>query len=246
MTGVYAAILGLAVVVVLLGLLCVALLRSHAEILRHLDRLGIRLDEDQAHAPLSLASRPDASTGSVPDLSGVTPQGEPVIVSPTTGNDPVLIAFLSTTCSSCTVFWEDLDRSHLDFGGVRHRVVTVTLSPDEESPTRAESLASDGVDVIMSSQAWSAFQVPGAPYFALVDPAEGRLIGEGSAVDMSSLTSFLSDAAGDRRWDEGQVGTDRTDADRERMIDEELRRAGIHPGHPSLHPLEKRDEDESP
>ncbi|MGF1617325.1 MAG: hypothetical protein ACFCU2_05890, partial [Acidimicrobiia bacterium] len=67
-----------------------------------------------------------------------------------------------------------------------------------------------------------------------VDTETQQVIGEGTAVDMSALSTFLSDAAGDRRWDQSNL-SDRTDADRERIIDDELRRAGLHPGDPRLY-----------
>ncbi len=236
MTGAYVAIIGLAALVVFLSILCVAILRSHAEILRHLDRLGIRLDEGDSGSPLALSPRRSSALAAISDISGVDPDGNPVVVSPTTGSDPVIVAFLSTTCSSCTVFWEGLDQPTIHIAGSRHRVVVVTLGASEESPTRAAALARGSVDVVMSSEAWNEFEVPGAPYFALIDPTVGEVIGEGSASTMEALTTFLEDAAGDRRWDQRQTISDRTDADRERMIDEELRRAGILPGDPSLHP----------
>ena len=236
MTGAYAAVIGLAVVVALLAVLVVAMLRSHGEILRRLDRLGVRLDEDASGAPISLRHTTDRPHGAIPDVTGVDPGGDPVVVSPATGTDPALIAFLSTTCSSCTVFWERLDQTHLYVGDTRYRVIVVTMGASEESPTRAASLARGAVDVVMSSQAWEEFNVPGAPYFAVIDPAVGDVVGEGSASTMEALTTFLQDSAGDRRWDKQQEFVDRTDADRERIIDEELRRAGILPGDPSLHP----------
>lgn len=237
MSGVYAAVIGLTALVLLLAVLCVALLRSHAEILRHLDRLGIRLDDTRSGAPLSMTRRSGGPT-SGSQISGVTPAGEPLVISPTTGHDPVLLAFLSTTCSSCTVFWEGLDRPQMEIAGSRYRVLLVTLGAEEESPTRAGSLAKGDVEVVMSSQAWTDYQVPGAPYFVLIDPDDGAVVGEGSASTFEALTTFLSDAAGDRHWDAERSFADGTDSDRERMIDEELRRAGIHPGHPSLHPAE--------
>ena len=237
-TGVYASILGLVAVVLLLAVLCVALLRSHAEILRRLDRLGVRLDDEASGAPLTSTRLERRSVEGVGDIVGTSPGGDTVVASPLAGDDPVLVAFLSTTCSSCTMFWEAIDHTHLYLGDIRYRVIVVTLGPSEESPTRAQSLVSGGADVVMSSSAWESFNVPGAPYFTLVDPGSGEIIGEGSAATMSALETFLRDASGDRTWDRARNSriVDRTDADRERMIDEELRRAGILPGDPSLFP----------
>jgi hypothetical protein len=126
------------------------------------------------------------------------------------------------------------------FHEARYRVVAVTLGPDEESPTRATSLMKSDVDVVMSSETWSQFKVPGAPYFVVVDPLDNAIVGEGTAPDMRALNTFLSDAAGERRWDR-EKRADRTDADREKMVDDELRRAGLHPGDSRLHHGEPTD-----
>jgi hypothetical protein len=150
------------------------------------------------------------------------------------GADPTLVAFLSTTCSTCTPFWEGLQSSLMHFGGHRHRVVIVTLGESEESPTRAQSLAKPGVDVVMSSTTWNEFEVPGAPYFVLLEAETGRVVGEGSAMTFESLEEFLSDATNDQNWDLQQ--TSGGYASEENRIDAELRRAGILPGDPRLYP----------
>jgi hypothetical protein len=231
-TTVYAIVIGLTVVVAFLALLVVSLLRTQAEILRRLDSLGIRLDEDDSSAPITMRIQPARTSTS--DIAGVNPEGEPVVKSLQLGNDPTLLAFLSTTCTSCSEFWGAFESDSMVFHNARYRVLVVTLGPSEESPTRAANLSRTGVDVVMSSEAWEAFEVPGAPYFAVVDTESQQVIGEGTAVDMAALSTFLSDAAGDRRWDQSNL-SDQTDADRERIIDDELRRAGLHPGDPRLY-----------
>ena len=111
MTAALIATLGL--IVLLLGLLVAGLLRSHAEILRKLESLGAGIDvgghRDEAGHELTLSPTRRVA-GAAPDIAGVNPDGEPVVVSTTVGEDPLLIAFLSTTCSSCTMFWENLDQ----------------------------------------------------------------------------------------------------------------------------------------
>jgi hypothetical protein len=131
-------------------------------------------------------------------------------------------------------FWQAFDSDSLVFHNATYRVLVITLGPTEESPTRASKLSIGAVDVVMSSQAWSDFEVPGAPYFAVVDPSTRQVIGEGSAADMHALSTFLGDAAGDRRWDQSKM-RDRTDADRERIVDAELKSAGLHPDDPRLY-----------
>jgi hypothetical protein len=235
MTGVYAVVIALAVVVVLLGILVVGLLRSHADILRRLESVGAGLEgvgHDHDSSQITLTRK--AGTA-VPDrrIAGVTPDGESVVLSLATGADPTLLAFLSTTCSSCTPFWEGLEASSMYFGGHRHRVVVVTLGESEESPSRAQSLAKPGVDVVMSSSAWSEFEAPGAPYFILIEPGTSRVIGEGSAMTYESLVEFLTDATNDQKWDLHVGGHEISEENR---IDADLRQAGILPGDPRLYP----------
>lgn len=233
-------VIALGVVVGLLTMLVVGLLRSHAEILRKLDSLGAGVEVDGAgghshEGQLTLSAGPRAAQGATPDLVGVNPEGEPVVISTSVGTEPLLIAFLSTTCSSCTVFWENLDGSDRYFGGIRHRVVIATLGADEESPTRAQSLVRGQADVVMTSQGWADFEVPGAPYFAMIDPGRG-IIGEGSATTYQALEEFLVDSTNDSKWDRRRAQKDRTGIERETRIDEELRAAGIEPGDPRLYP----------
>jgi hypothetical protein len=226
MTGVWAVVIGLALIVLLLGMLVVGLLRSHADVLKRLESLGAGLEEsghEHGSGQITLTRRQDTSIRDV-RVTGVTPDGEPVVTSLSSGTDATLIAFLSTTCSSCTPFWEGLEASLMHFGGHRHRVVIVTLGEAEESPTRAQSMARPGADVIMSSTTWNEFGVPGAPYFVLLEPGTGSVLGEGSAMTYEALVEFLTDATNDQQWD---VATGRSPVDEESRIDAELRRAGI-------------------
>jgi len=233
MTALYALVIGLAVVVFLLGLLVVGLLRSHADILRRLESLGAGLEGAHDHGSQIALTRRDSAPSRDRSISGVTPDGEPVVVSLGSGADPTLVAFLSTTCSTCTPFWEGLQASLMHFGGHRHRVLIVTLGESEESPTRAQSMAKPGVDVVMSSSGWTDFEVPGAPYFALLESGTGHVIGEGSAMTFEALEEFLTDATNDQNWD---LDTAQRGVSEEERIDADLRRAGILPGDPRLYP----------
>lgn len=230
MTAVYSVVIGLGIVVVFLLILLVGLMRSHADVLRKLDSLGVRLDGNPSpSSSIQLSPRTQAVGERITttEISGVTPDGDSVVVSLETGDKPTLIGFLSTTCSSCTVFWERFTSSVVELSSGLYRVVLVTLGPGEESPTRAASLRRGSADAIMSSSGWAAFEVPGAPYFALIN--DGQLLGEGTAATVEALEQFLHDASGDLSWDQKR-GPDRTDRDRELLVDEELRAAGIEPG----------------
>ena len=245
MTAVWSVVVGLALLVLFLSMLVVGLLRSHAEILRRLDKLGVRLDDDHQGSQDLMAVTPKPERSVVADIVGIDPNGEPVVVSPAIGADPTLLAFLSTSCSSCTLFWESIDSSSLSVGNVSYRVVVVTLGEGDESPTRASSLRRGSADVVMSSEAWKQYEVPGAPYFVLVDPVRGLVVGEGTSSTVDALHGFLTDSAGDFEWDQQRRSMpDRTDLDRERMIDEELRRAGLEPGDPRLYHDRSSDPDD--
>jgi hypothetical protein len=88
----------------------------------------------------------------------------------------------------------------------------------------------------MSSQAWIDYEVPGSPYFLLIEG--GRVAGEGSGSTWQQVRALLGQASDDnavrrsrRLATGGMNGRDRAD-----LVDRELSAAGIHPGHPSLYP----------
>jgi hypothetical protein len=110
------------------------------------------------------------------------------------------------------------------------RLVVVTKGPEAESESRLRDLAPAGVALVQSTEAWTDYEVPVSPYFVLVDGPSGSVIGEGSAASWGQVGSLMSQAladAGSRRPDFIDNGELRADA--------ELRRAGIHPGDPSLY-----------
>jgi hypothetical protein len=240
---IYSVLIAQSVVIVLLGVLVVGLLRSHAETLRTLDRLGAGGDPNE----LSLAASHDHQGGiaqpgpelavdrPAPDLVGADPRGEVVAISTTTGTGPMLLAFLSTSCSSCAPFWESFVQDRMAINDRLVRTVAVTLGPEEESPTRAGKMSSSAT-IIMSSQAWRDYGVPGAPYFVLVDTGTGRVLGEGSAAQPAQLASLVADSTADQVWELERERKARADQEREIRIDQELMRAGIKPGDPQLYP----------
>ena len=236
MTAVYGMLIALALIVLFLGMLIIGLLRSHGEILRRLESIGAGGGDEHQHESTITLSATRPASRSMPDIAGVDPHGSPVVASATLGEDPTLLAFLSTSCSSCTMFWENLDSSTRYFGDHRHRVVIVTKGEDEESPTRTISLARGSADVIMSSSAWDEFGVPGAPYFVLIDPTSGDILGEGSASTFDALEEFLTDASNDQQWDRRRARKHKSDAIREEKVDDELRESGLEPGDPRMYP----------
>ena len=256
-----AVVVALAVAVALLGLLVAGLLRSHAEILRSLHALGAGREDTapRAAGPVDVpfgvgpgVVGPAGVTGAAAAaVSGATPDGDGVQVAVGSGPD-TLLAFLSSGCLTCRGFWDrfrDPAGAGLPAGT---RLVVVTQGAERESATAVRALAAEGLDVVMSTQAWEAYEVPGSPYFALVDGATGRVSGEGSATAWEQVQRLVGEATGDRalartgahRHDHGEHGHDHDghghggDAGdgphREARADRELLAAGITPGHPSL------------
>jgi hypothetical protein len=194
----------------LLTLFVVALLRSHAEILRRLETLG----------PSESVPRPETAQGRrpAPALSGATPSGGARHVA-TSG--PLLLAFLSSGCTSCARLIGSLPEG---VGALPEatRLVVVTKGPDVERVRHFRDLEHI-VDVVMSSSAWDDYAVPGSPYFVHVE--NGVVAGEGSGTSWTQVTNLLADAEAER-----------ASRDNGSRIDATLETAGISADHPSLYP----------
>jgi hypothetical protein len=233
----------LTIVVAVLALLVAGLLRSHAVILRRLHQLGAGVDEppDDAQAParpqpdLDLPQPLSVSEGrAAADLEGSGPRGEAQAVRVVgTRHDTVLI-FLSSGCTTCHGFWEELHRAAAP-GGTR--LVIVTKGTDAESPTAIADIAPAGVTVVMSGQAWTDYQVPGSPYVVHVDGPSGRVRGEGTGPNWDQVQRMLLQGAGDLDARRTAVTSGRAAADarREHDVDQVLLAAGIEPGDSSLY-----------
>jgi hypothetical protein len=212
------------VLLVLLVVLVAGLLRSHAEILRRLGQAG-----DPAQVPASPRTRaPRTGAALMPaPVTGSTPHGDAVALSfDGTASRPTLLAFLTSGCSTCAGFWETLAEPRLPPGV---ETVIVTHGAERERPVRLRALAPDRIPVVMSSEAWEDYGVPGAPYFVLVD---GIVRGEGVATTWQALASLVGDAIEDQHDAESVDAGSR----RARRVDETLAAAGIGPDHPSLYP----------
>ena len=68
---------------------------------------------------------------------------------------------------------------------------------------RAESLAGVSASrrrrtpVVMSDEAWDAYDVPVAPFFVLIDGESSTVLGEGAASNWEQVTSLLQSALAD-------------------------------------------------
>lgn len=222
-------------VILLLGLLVAGLLRSHAEILRKLHDLGVHMNgEDDHSVPLLQVAEsvtpPRQADTPAHDLAGMAVNDDALAIRVTGTGQTTLLAFLSSGCSTCAGFWEAFGNGARDALG-HTRLVIVTKSPEDESKSTINKVAPSRVPVLMSSQAWLDYEVPGSPYFVLVDGTADRIVGEGSAGDWEQLNGLIAQAIGDAP----APPRGRSDADRADRIDAELTAAGIYPGHPSLY-----------
>lgn len=234
------------VVIILLVVLVAGLLRSHADILRALHDLGAGVGDGSADSDAA-TRRSSARTGPGPaTIAGHTPDGGAVSLSLVRGRD-TLVAFLSSGCSACAPIWRALAHEPVDAPGGA-RVVVVTRGPDLESASGVAEVASGArVTVVMSSEAFDAFDVPGAPYFVYVDGETGRVRGEGTARAWDQVVALGARALADegprrapaerRRTAAARRRVRRTGSDRRReeRTDRALAEAGIVPGDPRLH-----------
>ncbi len=229
------------VLLVLLSILVVGLLRSHAEILR---RLGPEAKEAgpgvEIPPPASASERDHAPLAK--DISGATLNGDAVQIGLGPGGAPTLLAFLSSGCTVCAGFWRDFqsDRRGELPGGARLAIVVKDSS--HERPARLRELAPSDVVLVMSSAAWEAYGVPTTPYFVYVDGCSGRVYGEGAASSWEQVGSLLADALDDIEVLNPQSNPEplakpvRSGSERSQLAERELQQAGIGPGHPSLYP----------
>ena len=231
---------GLIVVVLILSVLVVGLLRSHASILRRLHELGAGVEADPG-VPVTNTTLPLA--GAAPrapregvrdgrpavDVSGTTPDGEAVAIRVLGAEHDTLLVFLSSGCGTCGAFWEDLRDPRLPSG---IRLVVITRGVAEESPSAVVELAPSNVTVVMSSEVWEQLEVPGSPFVIHVDGPSGRVVGEGTAASWEQVLDLFLRAAGDEGSRASKAGADRR---REQQLDRILLDAGIAPGDPSLY-----------
>jgi hypothetical protein len=249
-----ALVAALTVVVVLLAVLVVGLLRSHAEILRRLHALdGGEVGGDpqglvepppfQVHdavpSPSGRAGLPDAA-----DVTGAGLDDDAVAVRVVDAPQRTLLAFLSSSCITCRTFWDAFRRRDTELPGDVRLVVVAKDAAEESLPQLRELAPPPDVPLVLSSAAWASYDVPGSPYFVLVDGVAGVVVGEGTGASWSQVRNLLAQATGDDAFRDGvrtvrgRTSAPPTDAvaAQEKRVDRELLAAGIRPGDPSLYP----------
>jgi len=235
---------------VILAVLCVlvaGLLRAYGTVLRRLHQLdggapaegGPRDFELLPLTPTAAATtRPAAvpELGPAHDVAGETLSGELVSARVVGVEHDTLLLFLSSGCASCETFWSELGRPgaiHLPPGT---RLLVVPQGPADEDVPMLRELAPTGVDVILSSEAWRAYEVPGSPHVVYVDGGSGRVRGEGTGQSLRQVAELLARSTGDPGFLVGGASR-KPDRDREQevAVDRELLANGILPGDPRLY-----------
>jgi hypothetical protein len=211
-------------------LFVVALLRSHAEILRRLTAI-----EEGVHAagpvrgPAGVPDSAEAASADAPDIVGETLVGDAVKLAFGPGSPRTLLAFLSSGCVACGPLWDGLRDGVRTPAGAR--LVVLTKGPDSERVARLRALAPEHAEVVMSTAAWQDFSVPATPHFVLVDGPTRHLLGRGSATSWEQIGTLLADAEAD-----SSLAHARSSSDRAARAEEALAASGITSGHPSLYP----------
>ena len=252
-------------VVLILGVLVAGLLRSHADILRSLHELGVGVGDPAtatatasetatatASAPVSMAGDADPPApssapglGPAPTVAGVTPSGDTRAIAVDNNDGLTLLGFLSSGCATCAGFWEALQAPDILTLPEGTRVAIVTKGPDREVPSEVRALTTGRIPVVMSTDAWLDYKIPGSPFFVLVDGHTGHMVGQGVARHVGQLAELIRRAEHDRSPDQsprrrrepGRLnGPSRAAA-----ADDVLQAAGIHPGDPSLYPTSLED-----
>lgn len=227
------------VLLVVLTVLVAGLLRAYATVLRRLHDLEggpaprsgpkeFTLDRVPAPAP-----RESWTEGH--DLSGTTPNGEVAGTRVVGVEHDTVLLFLSSGCASCQAFWDELARPIALPGNAR--LVVVAQGEEVESPGVLAGLAAPQLDVLMSTQAWRDYEVPGSPHVVYVEGRTGRVRGEGTGQSWGQVAQMLARASGDVTLLDGRPRAAKPDRDAEveAEVDRELLAAGILPGDPRLY-----------
>ena len=107
--------------------------------------------------------------------------------------------------------------------------------PEHDSESRLAELAPRGVRTVCSTVTWQSYDIPGSPFFVLVDGPSSRVVGSGTATSWDQVSALLTQALGDAGLATSRNGGPAGSV-APRSTDDALKAAGIGPGHPSLWP----------
>ncbi len=172
------------------------------------------------------------------DIAGSGLLGDSIAVRTVGVAHDTVLVFLSSGCSGCGTFWDELADPRQASLAQGARVLVVTRGGEQESVGLLREMASPTTDLVMSTQAWADYAVPGSPYVVVVDGPRGRIKGEGSGTSLQQLSGLVHQALADKAAAIGSaaVSKPRSDMEREVDVDRVLLAAGISPGHASLYP----------
>jgi hypothetical protein len=226
------------ILLAVLTVLVAGLLRAYATVLRRLHALdnggssgGAQTFQlDPLPAP---AARDEWTEGH--DVTGATLAGEIVSTRVVGVEHDTVLLFLSSGCASCEVFWSELARPVALPSDTR--LMVVAQGDEAESRSALAGLAAPHLDVVMSTDAWRDYQVPGSPHVVFVEGRTGRVRGEGTGQSWAQVARMLAQATGDLAMLDGRPRADKPqrDAEVEAQVDRELLAAGILPGDPRLY-----------
>jgi hypothetical protein len=223
------------VLLAVLAVLVAGLLRAYGTVLRRLHELdggGQRRQFDVR----PLATQPPAEFGPAHDVAGETPTGEIVSARVIDVEHDTVLLFLSSGCESCATFWPELASPDALRLPPATRLLVVAQSAADESPSDLAQLAPDGVDVVLSSDAWRDYEVPGSPHVVYVDGRSGRVRGEGTGQSLQQVAQLLARSTGDAGFVTGDaLPKSARDRQQESVVDRELLAAGILPGDARLY-----------
>jgi hypothetical protein len=175
-----------AVVIGLLGILVVGLLRRDAAILRELE------DGKGAAGPAELAD-----IGAVArDIAGVGLNGQIVGVRVREPDRPTLLAFMSTTCSTCNHFWRRFGDAEMLATLGNTRLIIITYGDDHERRATVAEVAPPDIPLVMSSIAWQTYGIPSSPHFVMVSETTGLITAKASAPNWDGMLELIGLAAG--------------------------------------------------
>jgi hypothetical protein len=227
------------VLLVVLTVLVAGLLRAYATVLRRLHDLDGGTATPSSPTAFALDQvpppAPRESWTEGHDLAGVTPGGEVASTRVVGVEHDTVLLFLSSGCASCQVFWDELARPVALPSNAR--LVVVAQGEEIESPAALAGLAAPHLDVLMSTQAWRDYEVPGSPHVVYVEGRTGRVRGEGTGQSWGQVAQLLARASGDVTLLDGRPRAAKPDRDAEveAEVDRELLAAGILPGDPRLY-----------
>lgn len=240
-------------VLVVLCVLVAGLLRAYGSVLRRLHELDGGAAGSSSHdhgatptgdfallpvvpAPAAAPPAPRDEFGTAHDIAGETLDREIVSARIVGVEHDTLVLFLSSGCSSCETFWNELGQPGAIHLPPATRLLVVPQSAVDESPADLAAMAPAGVDVVLSSQAWQDYGVPGSPHVVYVHGETGRIRGEGTGQSLRQVAELLARSTGDAGFVAGaRAHKPHRDAEQEAEVDRELLAAGIVPGDPRLY-----------